>query len=267
MDTKRKLLVFDVDGTLLTSSHTILPSTKRALAKVAEDGHHIVLATARPPRSVVDIANRLGIDSTIAIALNGAIIVTGNKILWEMPMNREASNTVIEEARRRSLHANLMAGWEWFVEASSKWSEQEAAIVNFEPRMVEDLLGDSMPDAHKVLIMGEAEEIAAYRQWIDSRDLPLYVSFSKPTYCEIVSQGVSKGRAVKQVAQLLQVSLEDLIAFGDGENDSEIVAMAGVGVAMGNAMPQVMEVADLVTKSNDEDGIYHALRKIGLVEY
>ena len=51
MDNKRKLLVFDVDGTLLTSSHTILPSTKRALAKVAENGHHIVLATARPPEA------------------------------------------------------------------------------------------------------------------------------------------------------------------------------------------------------------------------
>jgi Cof subfamily protein (haloacid dehalogenase superfamily) len=266
VDTKGKLLVFDVDGTLLTSSHSILPSTKRALAKAAELGHHIVLATARPPRSVVEIADRLGIASTISIALNGAIIVTGNRILWDMPMGREASAAAIEEARRRNLHANLMAGWEWFVEAASSWSEQEAAIVNFEPRMVEDLLGDSMPDAHKVLIMGEAEEIAAYRQWIDSQDLPIYVSLSKPTYCEIVSQGVSKGSAVKQAAKLLKISLRDLIAFGDGENDSEIVAMAGIGVAMGNAMPQVLEVADLVTKSNDEDGICHALREIGLLE-
>ncbi|NLJ68773.1 MAG: HAD-IIB family hydrolase, partial [Firmicutes bacterium] len=108
--------------------------------------------------------------------------------------------------------------------------------------------------------------IAAYRQWIDSQDLPIYVSLSKPTYCEIVSQGVSKGSAVKQAAELLKISLRDLIAFGDGENDSEIVAMAGIGVAMGNAMPQVLEVADLVTKSNDEDGICHALREIGLLE-
>ena len=217
MDNKRKLLAFDVDGTLLTSSHTILPSTKRALAKVSEDGHHIVLATARPPRSVVDIADRLGIESTISIALNGAIIVKGNKILWEMPMSREAAKTAIEEGRRRNLHVNLMAGWEWFVEASSKWAEQEAAIVNFEPRTVEDLLGDSMPDAHKVLLMGEAEEIATYRDWIDSQDLPLYVSFSKPTYCEIVGQGVSKGRALRQVADMLEIPLQDLIAFGDGE--------------------------------------------------
>ncbi len=265
MDNKRKLLVFDVDGTLLTSSHTILPSTKQALAAVAADGHHIVLATARPPRSVVAIADRLGIDSTISIALNGAIIVTRNKILRETPMNRDAVKKVIEEARRRNLHANLMSGWEWFVEASSKWSEQEAAIVNFQPRMVEDLLGYSMPEDHHVLIIGDAEEIASYRHWIDAQDLPVYVSFSKPTYCEIVDQLVSKGRAVRQVAEMLDVSLENLIAFGDGENDSEIVAMAGVGVAMGNAMPQVREVADLVTKSNDDDGIYHALRELGLV--
>ena len=112
--------------------------------------------------------------------------------------------------------------------------------MNFEPRMVEDLLGDSMPDAHKVLIMGEAEDrrLPAVDRF---QDLPIYVSLSKPTYCEIVSQGVSKGSAVKQAAELLKISLRDLIAFGDGENDSEIVAMAGIGVAMGMPCPRSLK--------------------------
>lgn len=265
MQNTRKLVAFDVDGTLLTNSHLILPSTKQALGQLVQAGHQILLATARPPKSVVQIAAQLEIDHAISIALNGAMVVTDNKVLWDKPMERSAVEEVILEARRRGLHANIMAGWEWFVEASSPWCEQEAAIVEFRPTMLADLLTDSVPNAHKVLFMGDPKEISTYRQWANSRNLPLYISLSKPTYCEIVSQGVSKAHALELVAEMLNIPLADVIAFGDGENDMEIVKMAGVGVAMGNAMPEVLAVADLVTKSNNDDGIYHALLELGLI--
>jgi Cof subfamily protein (haloacid dehalogenase superfamily) len=265
MHPNRKLLAFDVDGTLLTNSHSVLPSTKQALRQLVQDGHHIVLATARPPKSVVRIGAQLEIEHTISIALNGAMIIRDNMILWEMPMERSAVEEVIQEARRRGLHANIMAGWDWFVEAPSPWCDQEAAIVEFQPKMLADLLADSVPNAHKVLFMGDPNSIAAYRQWANSRKLPLYISLSKPTYCEIVSEGVSKAHALQEVANILHIPLADVIAFGDGENDMEIVKMAGVGVAMGNAMPEVLAVADLVTKSNNDDGIYYALLELGLI--
>ncbi len=265
MQIQPKLVAFDVDGTLLTSAHTVLPSTKESLQQLMRDGHHILLATARPPRSVVKIAEQLNINGAISIALNGALIVTSSEILWEMPMERSAVEEIVQEARRRDLHANTMAGWDWFVESSSPWCESEAAIVQFRPSIVADLLADSIPDAHKVLFMGDPEEIADYRQWANSKNLPLHISLSKPSYCEIVSDKVSKAHALKQVAMMLKTSPRDVIAFGDGENDKEIVRMAGVGVAMGNAMPEVLAVADLVTKSNDDDGIYHALLKLELI--
>jgi len=265
MHTNRKLLAFDVDGTLLTTSHSVLPSTRYALRQLVQGGHYVVLATARPPKSVVQIGKQLEIDHTISIALNGAMIVSDNKILWEMPMKRSAVEEVIQEARRRGLHTNIMAGWDWFVEASSPWCDQETAIVQFWPTLLADLLADSVPDAHKVLLLGDPKSITAYRRWADSRNLPLYISLSKPTYCEIVSEGVSKAHALEQVAHMLNIPLSDIIAFGDGENDLEIVKMAGVGVAMGNAMPEVLAAADLVTKSNNDDGIYYALLELGLV--
>ncbi len=266
MQNKPKLIAFDVDGTLLTSSHAVSTLTRQALGQLAHDDHYVLLATARPPKSVAEIAAQLGIDHTISIALNGAMIIRDNKILWDVPMERFAVKEIIQESRQWGLHANLMAGWDWLVEESGYWCEQEAAIVGFEPETVADLTADSMPDAHKVLFMGNAEDIAAYREWAECRSLPLSISLSKPTYCEIVSADVSKAHALHQVAQMLEIPLSDVIAFGDGENDREIVEMAGIGVAMGNAMPEVLAVADLVTKSNDDNGIYHALVEMGFVK-
>ncbi|NMB47184.1 MAG: HAD family hydrolase [Firmicutes bacterium] len=265
MPMQPKLVAFDVDGTLLTSTHSILASTKAALQQLVQDGHHVLLATARPPRSVAQIATDLEIEHAISIALNGAMIISNNQIVWEMPMDRQAVEEIIKEARRRHLHANIMAGWHWYVETASSWYDQEAAIVEFQPEMVEDLLADSIPNAHKVLLMGDAEDIASYREWADSRSLPLNISLSKPNYCEIVIKEVSKAHALEQVAKILKIPHTNIIAFGDGENDMGIVSMAGVGVAMGNAMPEVLAVADLVTKSNNEDGIYHALLELGLI--
>lgn len=260
-----RLVAFDVDGTLLTSSHTILPSTKEAIAQLVQKGYRILLATARPPRSVAGIAAKLGLEKATFVALNGATIVDSQEIIWEMPLERNSIRPLILEARRRGLHANSMAGWDWFIESTSHWCEKEAAIVGFQPKMVSDLLEPSLPLAHKILAMGDAPTIADFRQWAIDLGLPLHVSLSKPNYCEIVHERVSKASALKAVAKMLQIPLANVIAFGDGENDKELVEMAGTGVAMGNSMPEVLAVADFVTRSNDDHGIYHALIELELI--
>lgn len=265
MKARPKIIALDVDGTLLNSAHAILPSTKQALTRLADDGHHILLATARPPKSVANIVKQLGIPEAMFIALNGATVVRQNKIIYELAMDRDSIRLIVEEARRRRLHANLMSHWDWFVEDYSTWCQQEAAIVEFEPEIVSDLTHPDVPLAQKVLIMGEASGISSFQTWAMGRGLPLSISLSKPNYCELVGQGVSKAHALKEVAAMLDIKSDDIIAFGDGENDMELVGMAGVGVAMGNSMAKVLEVADFVTKSNDEDGIYHALLHLGLI--
>ena len=265
MKTHPKIIALDVDGTLLNSVHTILPSTKQALTDLATAGHHILLATARPPKSVATIVEQLGIPDTTFIGLNGATIVRQNEIIYELSMDRDSVRLIIEESRRRHLHANLMAHWDWFVEDYSPWCQQEATIVEFQPQIVADLTHPSLPLAQKVLVMGEATAISSFQAWAMTQGLPLSISLSKPNYCEIVQQGVSKARALQKVAAMLGISTADIIAFGDGENDMELVEMAGIGVAMGNSMAKVLEVADFVTKSNDDDGIYYALLHLELI--
>ena len=117
----------------------------------------------------------------------------------------------------------------------------------------------------KFLVMGEAPAVAAYLAALRALDLPLDLSRSKPIYAEVLPQGVTKAEAIAEVAAATGFALDDTIAFGDGENDLSMVAAAGIGVAMGNAMPPVREAADLVVASNDEDGIAEGLHRLGLL--
>ena len=144
----------------------------------------------------------------------------------------------------------------WCERGCHRWLSTKDGIRSVEP---------SLPLAHKILAMGDAPTIADFRQWAIDLGLPLHVSLSKPNYCEIVHERVSKASALKAVAKMLQIPLADVIAFGDGENDKELVEMAGTGVAMGNSMPEVLAVADFVTRSNDDHGIYHALIELELI--
>ncbi|NLK07405.1 MAG: HAD family hydrolase [Firmicutes bacterium] len=265
MQKNRKLIALDVDGTLLDSTHQILPSTKRALRQLASQGHVILLATARPPRSTANIAKQLGMPDALFIALNGATIVCSGEIITEHSIQRHAVQLLVKETRHRQLHANLMADWNWFIEDDSPWCQKEAEIVGISPTKVADLTDLNLPSAQKILIIGDVKDISAFYDWALAETLPISVSLSKPNYCEIVQQGVSKAHALLEAGKMLGIPPADIIAFGDGDNDKELVEVAGIGVAMGNSMPTVIEAADFVTKTNDNDGIYHALMHYGLI--
>jgi Cof subfamily protein (haloacid dehalogenase superfamily) len=253
-----KLIALDIDRTLLNSKLEILPSTQTALAQAAKAGHHIVLASSRPPRSVLAIAKDLNVPSTVSISLGGAFVFEKN-VLFEKTLPELVAISVIELARDRALHVSLYSGQTWLVESDDKWAALEASVVSFKPEVIEDLI--SYTDAvHKLLVMGEAENIIDFQNELRQSAWPLDAVLSKPVYCEVNAAGVSKAEVIEKVAHHFGLTLADVIAFGDGENDLSMIRTAGVGVAMGNAIPSVKAVANLVTKSNDEDGIAEALR-------
>ncbi len=257
-----KLIALDIDGTLLNSSLQILPSTRAALLKASTNGHHIVLASSRPPRSVLAIAQELGVPS-VSISLGGAYVFA-DKVLLEKTLPEKVAISVIELARDRALHISLYSGQEWLVESDDKWADLEAKVVSFRPRVISDLI-DSSHNVHKLLIMGEAENISAFQKELQQSSWPLDAVLSKPVYCEVTAAGVTKAEAIEKVAHYFGLDLPDTIAFGDGENDLSMIRAAGIGVAMGNAMPSVKEVATLITKTNDDDGIALALNELDIV--
>lgn len=263
----RRLVIFDLDGTLLTSEHTLLDSTRRAIGALRDGGHQVALASSRPPRSVVAIARELSSEVTLAVSLNGAFVVRSGEVIFEQGVNPEVYRALVERARKQELHLSVYSAWQWLVEVEDRWAQGEADIVGFVPSVVEDLRVVPESGVHKVLIMGDPKRVGEFRRQLQQSDLAtgLDITLSKPSYCEIVARGVSKAEAAAQAALAAQLSMTHVVAFGDGENDLSLITAAGTGVAMGNAMPEVCQAADLVTNSNDEDGIAKALVELGLV--
>lgn len=246
-----KLFAFDVDGTLLTSDHRILPSTKEALRLIAAQGHRSILASARPPVGLEPIWRQLGFH-LLYISLNGALIGDGEKVLFEQEIPAPGVEQALQLARELGLSINFYAGQRWLIEEENPYSAQEAEIVEAQPELV-DL--DAISKVHKILVMGCAEKISMYQKRLQAASPLVNASLSKPTYCEIVSREVSKGRALKQVCACLGIGLHQTVAFGDGENDLELAATAGRAIAMGNGHPALLAKADFVSTSNDQDGI------------
>jgi Cof subfamily protein (haloacid dehalogenase superfamily) len=259
-----KLIALDIDGTLLSSQLTVLPKTKAALQAVAAKGHHVVVVSSRPPRSVRNIADSLEISSGVTVSFGGAYILEGDTVLFEQTLSPEIATEIIARVRNVALHVSLYSAENWFVEQDDYWAEQEAKIVGFTPTLVGDLLYHTEA-VHKFLVMGKAQEIALFQEALRSSNLNVDAVRSKPVYCEVNSHDVHKASAVELVARHFGLTLADVIAFGDGENDLTMVREAGTGVAMGNAVPAVKAVAKLITKSNDEDGIAVALQELGLL--
>jgi Cof subfamily protein (haloacid dehalogenase superfamily) len=259
-----KLIALDIDGTLLSGQLTVLPKTKAALQAVAAKGHHVVLASSRPPRSVRNIAESLELPSSVMISCGGAYVLVGNQILFEQTLSPELATAIIGRVRNKGLHTSLYSAENWFVEQDDYWAAQEAKIVNFTPTLVGDLLTHT-DKVHKFLVMGKAEEIATFQEELRSSNLKVDAVLSKPIYCEVNPHNVHKASAVERVARHFALTLSDVIAFGDGENDLTMIREVGIGVAMGNAVPSVKAVAKLVTASNDEDGIAHGLQHLGLL--
>ncbi len=259
-----KLIALDIDGTLLSSQLTVLPKTKAALQAVAAKGHYVVLASSRPPRSVRNIAASLELPPSVTISFGGAYILGGDTVLFEQTLPPEIAKDIIERARNVALHASLYSAENWFVEQDDAWAAQETNIVGFTPTLVGDLLHHTN-NVHKFLVMGEVEKIEVFQEELRSSNLKVDAVRSKPVYCEVNPHGVHKASAVEFVARHVGLTLVDVIAFGDGENDLTMIREAGTGVAMGNAVPAVKAVAKIVAKSNEEDGIALALQALGLI--
>ena len=119
-------------------------------------------------------------------------------------------------------------------------------------------------EVHKVLCMGDKEDIAALEQQLVKEFPQIRIYRSKDTYLEIMSMKASKSDAIHMLKDHFHVKQEEIMAFGDNFNDIDMIRYAGLGVAMGNAADEVKEVADYITLSNEEDGVAAAIEKFVL---
>lgn len=269
-----KLLVLDIDGTLVNSKKEITLATMRAIDRWRDAGNLLAIATGRPTAGVRQIAEKLALKEKggYILSYNGACIT-----------DAKSGKRICEKILPADM-PSMLAGW-----ASSRSDvglisyEDETVLSLFEPDeyiKLEAVTINHMnlvhrPDfaqyidfpVHKCLLTAKPDIAEAYEKELASlTEGSVSVYRSEPFFIEVMPLNVDKAGALAEFVPQLGMSVEDVICCGDGYNDISMIRWAGLGVAMANAHPPVKEAADHITLSCDEDGVAVLIDKL-LAEY
>ncbi|MEF2968500.1 Cof-type HAD-IIB family hydrolase [Paenibacillus sp. M1] len=239
---KYKLLALDMDGTLLNDNHQISPETEKWVLKAAEAGVHVCLSTGRGYNEAAPFGKQLGLDTPM-ITANGSEI-------WKSP--RELyRRELLDKAIIAKMYdiAQEYGIWFWAYSVEGSYNE-----TNWKPELLE---------RNQWVKFGYHTEDDGIRHQLMLRlqDLGgLEITNSSPYNLEINPAGVNKASGIRTVCGLLGLDMSETVAVGDSLNDLAAIQAAGLGVAMGNAQIAVKENADVVTASNNDDGIALIIR-------
>jgi hypothetical protein len=260
-----KLAAIDIDGTLLTDDYKITEKNKNALKAAEEEGVQIVLCSGRAPFSVTPLLEELGIAGYF-ICHNGAVTSHSNtkEILHEVGFTIDSLKNVLDYCRTENIHTDFCTAFDMYTESLDR-EDVRAMYAKYlaQPKLVEDAL--SMKDTLvKFTLFGTDAQLNKAYDELAAMNLPLRMIRSGPSYIDIIDQTTSKGSALSNLAKHLDIPLSDTIAIGNYYNDLDMITMAGIGVAVGNAPGDVKEQADMVVASNNESGVAEALERLVL---
>lgn len=258
--THYQMLILDIDDTLLTSQRTISPATLQALQALQEAGHYLVLASGRPTASMIPLAKSLHLDTyrSAIISFNGAEItnMATGKSLFSQRIDPRDQNDIIDYIQAKGLSVTTYTKDTIIVDIKNDYSHIEAELTNlpmvYDPELIAHLPSPRL----KFIGVGDPAITLQCEQELGGHfGHHTYVTTSKPYFLEFMNANVSKGKAIEALCQHLGISVDNVIACGDGNNDLTMIETAGLGVAMGNATPLLKQAANLITLSNDEDGL------------
>ncbi len=261
MKISQMLLISDMDGTLLTDQKTISPGNLEAIKAFQAAGGRFTIATGR---SIISAAKYVGLLHQNGVLLDGpAILFNGaaiydyhrREMLWHtvMPPDTLRYLAVVKE-RYPQVGIEVLGEKTTFVATFNRFVKEHLEIEHLPYQIAE--LDEIPPGAIKVLFALEHELIPEFARFMEEQRFAgvCYVE-SAEHYYEMLPAGNSKGEALSHLSALTGIPVENTVTVGDYNNDIEMIRRAGIGVAMGNALPAVKQAADRVVASNNEDGL------------
>lgn len=268
VDKEIKLIISDIDGTILSDTHVVDSDLKNQVAKLHQKGIPFVLASARSPKGIIPLADQLGITNDPIAAYNGALVLErqGNDYvpIFNHSLDKQEIVKLIKIIKEHfsDLSINLYSNQDWYVETYDHWAQREGGITRETPIIenFDSLLLDESRPIHKLLVIGETAEIEGLLRLCKELDLENSAFYlSQANYLEVTHHAVSKERALKEIAGYFSTPLEQVMTIGDNYNDVPMLSAAGLGIAMGNAPKKVKEKAQAETSNNNANGASKAV--------
>lgn len=286
-----KLLVLDMDGTLLNEHQKISDLTKEAVKRIATTDIKVVIATGRTKQGIDPYIKELGLETSdnYSIVCSGALVTTNtDEALWRSSLSYEDFMEIYHLKEKHNLDINVYTDDSILIEKDNYYSEFDAVANNL-PLVTVDFntMDQTMPLLKTMLINEDLSMAKDFNKIFPSMDVTmpeieakegynrrLFYSFDifsddfmrrfnisrvTPYNIEISNKNANKRAGVEFLANMLDIKQEEIICIGDSGNDRQMIKYAGLGVAMGNAFPEIKEIADVVTKDNNNDGVAHII--------
>ncbi|WP_152394938.1 Cof-type HAD-IIB family hydrolase [Paenibacillus guangzhouensis] len=258
-----KLIAIDVDDTLINDDKIVTEATQQALEQAITKGVTVTLATGRMYASAQAIARQIGMNVPL-ITYQGSLVknLLDGHVLYERSVPQDAARRIWQYAEEHSLHLQLYIDDQLYVQVDNEKTQSYAGLSKI-PYIVEPDFSKLIDQpSTKMLIIDEPDYLDEVA--VELRDLlgsGVHITKSKPHFLEIMHSEGTKGHALTYLAEHFGCDLSEVMAIGDAWNDREMLEVAGLGVAMGNAVPSLKEIADEITLSNNDDGVAHVIRK------
>ncbi len=270
---KYKLLVLDVDGTLVNNAKEISKQTLATLLKVQQMGVRIVLASGRSTFGLRHLIEKLElkINGGYILAYNGAqvIDIKNDEVLFEKRIDPQQIPYLERKAKQNGFdiftyHKNQLIT----TNPDNKHIRDEAELNGMEIVAVDNLSEAVDFSPCKCVLVSDDEEalVGLKDHWRKRLGGVLDVYRSEPFFLEVVPEFIDKGNTLGVLIDNLGIGVEEVMAIGDGRRDYSMIQLAGLGIAMGNAQESIKACADFVTADNDNDGVAQAVQKFILAE-
>lgn len=263
-----RVIALDLDGTLTNNAKEVTPKTREALLKAQDDGCTIVLASGRPTFGIEPVAECLELSTRggFILSYNGGKIINwkSKEEIYGKHLPEDMIPIIYKYAKEHGYALLGYVGREIVTEMpDDEYVKEESRINKMQIRKVDNLLDNIEKHPTKLLMTGKpADMMKAEEELCTLVGNRMAVFRSAPFFMELVPNGIDKAQSLLRLLSTLNFTPSDLIAFGDGYNDISMLHLAGMGVAMANAAPEVRAEADYVTLSNEEDGVAAAIERL-----
>lgn len=260
---KYKMIVTDLDDTLLNAEGKISKENKNSIIDAQEKGVKFVLASGRATFAMKHLAKELELDrfGSYLLSYNGALITEANtfKEVFSQTLDKNDIHELYDFSRRNKAQIITYIGDDIVSEDESEYINVELDILKMKFKKVDDFKGYINTSSPKCIILEEPSYLKEVeKKLIEEFGHKYTIAISKPFFLEVTKKGVDKGETLLKLAEKLGIDIKEVIAVGDSYNDFSMLEKAGVAVAVANAKPEIKEIADFISTSHEN----HALKTV-----
>ena len=260
-----KMLVVDMDDTLLTDNHEISRENKEMLLRAQEMGVYVVLASGRPTSAMIEFAKELQCDvnNSFMISFNGSVItdLKEDKILFEHSLTKEQIHSLYDFSQQNNTHIITYIDGQIISERHSEYIDIEKNITGLKLNIVSSFKDTVTTSAVKCILLEEPIYLKSVETVLKAAMPDLSICMSKPFFLEAAPNGIDKGASIKILAEKLNIQQSEIIAVGNAGNDLTMVQYAGLGVWVDNVDAELRHFADVIVASNNNHGVAEVVRR------